>query len=85
MNKKKSPPFIRNIVTSFLFLITHFPEWILINKFNNVLFSHQTLLIIGMSIVLGLIFNKSKSLILPIFLHITYNYFAIRNLPNASL
>jgi membrane protease YdiL (CAAX protease family) len=75
--EKKNRFLFANLITSFLFLLSHFPQWIVNDRFIHMLFSRSSLYIIGGSLILGYVFYKTKSLYPPLLLHATYNYFAV--------
>ena len=66
-----------NLLTSLLFLIPHFPQWIMRRYVFELLLSRSSLYIIIMSLIFGLVFKKSNSLYPGIILHSTYNYWAL--------
>jgi hypothetical protein len=68
---------VANLFTSILFLVPHFPQWIIRDMFFQLLLSRSTIYIIVMSLILGFVFKKTRSLYTSILLHSTYNYWAL--------
>ncbi|MBK1813740.1 CPBP family intramembrane metalloprotease [Clostridium sp. YIM B02505] len=67
--KSKTGFFIANLITSFLFVIMHYPLWIS----NNINLIHSSISIYIVSLLYGYIFNEFDSLWITIVCHSFFN------------
>ena len=72
----KEKQWIPIIINSILFMTIHFPIWILEGKFMEVMSSFSFLFIIVLGIIFGAAFLKSRSIIVPILLHMYWDLLA---------
>jgi len=70
---KKMPQWTAMSIIAALFLVIHFPIWISTGIFVQSLLSGSFVIIIALSFVFSLAFIKSKSLVVPILLHMFWN------------
>ena len=64
------------LINSVLFMTIHFPIWILEGKFMEVMSSFSFVFIILLGIIFGAAFLKSRSIIVPILLHMYWDLLA---------
>lgn len=62
-----------NIITAVLFLVIHFPIWLHNGILQSNFFSGAFLLIMGLSVIFSWLFLKSRTIYVPILLHMCWN------------
>jgi len=65
------------ILSSVLFVLIHFPTWIYTGKLMAILTSGSFIQVFVLSIIFGISFIKSRSIFVPMMLHMSWNLFTI--------
>lgn len=65
------------LLSSILFLIVHFPSWIMKGFFFTTSFPISAISVILLSVIFSISFIKNNTLIAPIVLHMFWNFFQI--------
>ena len=70
---KKTKPWYAVLITALLFLVIHFPIWIFKGVFLSTFLSGGFLIVAVLSVIFSWTFIKSKNIIVPIVLHMSWN------------
>ena len=74
--REHMPFWAANIITSLLFVLTHWPYWLYFVGFRaNIIYTSIALM--ALSLILGIVRQRTNSLLPPILLHLTNNFVAL--------
>jgi len=71
-------------INAFLFLAVHFPRWIQEGVFVSTFTSFSFIVLIALSVIFSISFIKSKNILIPITMHMLYDFMMFVFLPQAS-
>jgi membrane protease YdiL (CAAX protease family) len=78
---KDIPQWLAVLLNALMFLAIHFPRWIQEGIFISTIASFNFMGIIILSVVFSLSFLKSKNILIPVTMHMLYDFLAFGFLP----
>jgi len=81
---KDMPQWVAILINAALFLAIHFPRWIQEGIFINTFASFNFIGIVALSIIFSISFLKSKNILIPITMHMLYDFMMFVFLPQVS-
>ena len=73
---KECPQWLAVLVNALMFLAIHFPRWIQEGAFISAFASFDFAGLMALSVIFSISFLKSKNLLIPITMHMWYDFFA---------
>ena len=81
---KDMPRWVAILINALLFLAIHFPRWIREGIFMSTFASFNFVGIVALSVLFSISFLKSKSILIPITMHMFYDLMMVVFLPQVS-